>query len=212
MANIEKNFDGKPIPNGYVLVPFEFNELEAEVNGYDAANVRLLTVADKTLKVIYKAVPKEWAAIAKSQFNLIQNEVLGHYAVPNSFSMDGTRDEFEWEFTVTESTEESIVAAEDKAENIAAFTVVMESLIQKSPQLGLATILDLLGKKGADFATEMGVTHTKANDYHQAARDLIKQGLLNIDVNSLKSRRSPRHDEYLAKAYQLLDELLEFFH
>lgn len=212
MSKIKTDYTGKPIPEGYILVPFEVNPLEIEGDEVAAANVRTITLAGKNYKVLYKAIPREWVKVAKSQFNLVQNEDLGHYAVPDSFSMDGTRDEFEWEFAETASLEEDIIKAEEKAEKVQILADALEKLIERSPQLGLAVVLDLLGKKGEEFASEMGVTHNKANDYHTKAHELVTSGLCNIDFESLRTRRSPRHDEYLDKAYKLLDYLLELFH
>lgn len=208
MAKIEKDYNGQPIPEGYVLVPMEYNPLlfDGDKNAHE--NVRELLKAGRIFKVIYVAVPKEFAAISKSQFNFVQNEQLGHYDIPNSVSMDRVRDDFELEHATVKSTEEELIVGEEKAEKVAAFVAALEHLIEHSPQLGLAAVLDLLGKKGEEFAAEMGVTHNKANDYHNTASALINQGLTNVDIEAIRTRRSPRHKEYLKKAYRLLDELL----
>lgn len=208
MAKITTDYNGQPIPEGYVLVPMEYNPLFFDGNENAQANVRELLKAGRIFKVIYVAVPEEFAAISKSQFNFVQNEQLGHYDIPNSLSMDRLSDDFELEHATTKSAEEELIDSEEKAEKVAAFVAALEHLIEHSPQLGLAAILDLLGKKGEEFASEMGVTHNKANEYHNTVSSLINQGLTNVDIEAIRTRRSPRHEEYLAKAYKLLDELL----
>lgn len=209
MAKITADYDGKPIPEGHVLVPFEYNPLEVEDNEAAMANVRTILKAGRYFTVIYKAVPVEYAALAKSQFNLVQNEELGHYIPQNTVSMDEALKEYDLQFATVPSVEEAMLEAEQKAETINGFFETVEKLIERSPQLGLALILDILGKKGEEFAYEMGITHNKANEYHNKAHELLINGWKNIDFDALRTRRSPRHDEYLEKAYKLLDTLIE---
>lgn len=44
--------------------------------------------------MIYKAVSECWAKVARSALNLVENEELGHYDIPNSISMDKLFDKF----------------------------------------------------------------------------------------------------------------------
>ncbi len=90
------NYNGEAIRPDEVMVPFEYTDGDAE-NCTNTNCIKTVKMGGRNFKVIYKAVPQEWEKDAKSAFNLIQNEMLGHYAVPNSVSMDAVRDEYEWE-------------------------------------------------------------------------------------------------------------------
>ena len=88
-----RNFNGEAIKPNEVMVPFEYTELEAE-KVVNPECIRTIETAGQYFKVIYKAVPQEWAKRAKSAFNLVQNEALGHYGISNSVSMDMLEDEY----------------------------------------------------------------------------------------------------------------------
>lgn len=138
------------------MIPFEFKEGDAE-NITNAECIKTVRQGGRAFKVVYKAVPSEWEKEAKSAFNLIQNEELGHYAVPNSLSMDGARDEYELEFGKASSVESIIEEQETLAESICFFREKMLLLIEKAPKIGYAVLLTFSGSKGADFVLAMMV-------------------------------------------------------
>lgn len=87
-SEFKKNFNGEDIKPGEVMIPFEYTELDDE-NCTNRECIKTLTVGGRNFKVIYKAVPEEWAKRGTSALTLVQNEELGHYDVPNSVSMNG---------------------------------------------------------------------------------------------------------------------------
>ena len=92
MANkrytITANYNGESIKPGQVLVPVEYNELFVKTNCSNKDSIKIVYMGGRYFKVMYMAVDPEWQKTAKSQFNFIQHEQLGHYAIPNSVSLD----------------------------------------------------------------------------------------------------------------------------
>lgn len=60
-----RNFNGEAIKPNEVMVPFEYTELEAE-KVVNPECIRTIETAGQYFKVIYKAVPQEWAKRAKT--------------------------------------------------------------------------------------------------------------------------------------------------
>ena len=59
-SEFKKNFNGEDIKPGEVMIPFEYTELDDE-NCTNRECIKTLTVGGRNFKVIYKAVPEEWA-------------------------------------------------------------------------------------------------------------------------------------------------------
>ena len=138
VKGFKTNYNGEAIKPGEVMVPFEFTEDAENITNPDC--IKTVKLAGRAFKVVYKAVPSEWEKEANSAFNLIQNEELGHYAVPNSVSMDGARDEYGLEFGQAPSIEDIIEEQETLAESIRFFKEKMLLLIEKAPKIGLSLI------------------------------------------------------------------------
>ena len=158
--------------------------------------------------MVYKAVPSEWEKEAKSAFNLIQNEELGHYAVPNSVSMDGARDEYGLEFGQAPSIEDIIEEQETLAESIRFFKEKMLLLIEKAPKIGYAVLLIFNGTKGAAFSAKLHLGHDGANKVRQVADKILVDGLLNMDIAAVGCKKNNYTEVYREEALALLDEIL----
>ena len=204
------NYNGEAIRPDEVMVPFEYTDGAAE-NCTNTECIKTVKMGGRNFKVIYKAVPKEWEKAAKSAFNLIQNEMLGHYAVPNSVSMDAVRDEYELELGRTPSVEDTYMADEDMRETLNTFVELMHILIEKSAKIGYAVLLMHTGVKGEEFYSKMKLSRNPANLVQQQAQSILRGGLANSNVSDLKGYKNQYEEEYRAEAYKLLDEIVKMY-
>lgn len=213
MANQEKrfkaNYNGEPIKENEVMVPFEYSELDAEANCVNRECIRTITLGGKKFRVIYKAVPVEWAKKAVSALSLVENEDLGRYFKKGSVSMDALRDEYELELGITRSTEDEVMEQMELDETAHTFVDLIRGLIEKSPKLGYAVLLLNTDIRGEEFHSKMLLTHQPANRIRQQAEGILEEGLVNFDFSNIKCYKS-KHDEYYReRAYQLLDEIVK---
>ena len=205
-----RNFNGEAIKPNEVMVPFEYTELEAE-KVVNPECIRTIETAGQYFKVIYKAVPQEWAKRAKSAFNLVQNEALGHYSISNSVSMDMLEDEYGMALASAPSAEDLLMEQEDTNETVATFVELVSSVIEKSPKIGYAVLLLHTGVKGEEFYGKMRLTHGPANRVRQEAESILKDGLADFDVNSITGYKNQFNDVYKEEAYALLNAIVEMF-
>lgn len=205
-----ENYNGEAIRPDEVMVPFEFTDGDAE-NCTNTECIKTVKMGGRNFKVIYKAVPQEWEKDAKSAFNLIQNEALGHYDIPNSVSMDGLMDEYELELGKTPSVEDTVLADEDMKETLNTFVELMKTLIDKSAKIGYAVLLMHTGIKGEEFYGKMKLSRNPANLVQQQAESILKCGLAHLDVSNLKGYKNQHEEEYRTEAYKLLDEIVRMY-
>lgn len=215
MANRVKNgfkanYNGEAIRPDEVMVPFEYTDGDAE-NITNPDCIKTVKQAGRTFKVVYKAVPCEWEKAAKSAFNLVQNEQLGHYDIPNSVSMDGVKDEYELELGSTSSVEDAFMAEEDLNETLKTFVELMKTLIEKSAKIGYAVLLMHTGVKGEEFYGKMKLSRNPANLVQQQAESILRGGLAHLDVSDLKGYKNRYEDEYRVEAYKLLEEIMKMY-
>lgn len=203
-----RNYNGEAIKPNEVMIPFEYTELEAE-QVVNPECIKTIEVAGQYFKVIYKAVPEEWAKVGKSAFNLVQNEQLGHYDVPNSTSMDYMEDEFGMALGVSPSVEEEVMAAEELNEAIDTFVELVSSVIEKSPKIGYAVLLLHVGIKGEEFYGKMRLSHEPANRVRKEAEKILDGGLANFDVSSIKGYKNQYNEIYKTEAYALLKVIVD---
>lgn len=204
------NYNGEAIRPDEVMVPFEYTNGDAE-NCTNAECIKTVKMGGRYFKVIYKAVPQAWEKEAKSAFNLVQNEALGHYDVPNSVSMDGLMDDYKLELGRTPSVEDTVMEEEDMKETLNTFVKLVHTLIEKSAKIGYAVLLMHTGVKGEEFYGRMKLSRNPANLLQQQAQSILRGGLANIDINDLKGYRNQYEEEYRAEAYKLLDEIVKMY-
>ncbi len=205
-----KNYNGEALKAGEKMIAFEYTELDAE-NCTNTECIKTIRKAGRSFKVIYKAVPEEWEKDGKGAFNLKQNEELGHYDVPNSFSMDGTRDEYEEEFDAVPSVEELIVEKDEFNERLSFFKDTMFHLIEKAPKIGYGVLLAYSGSKGADFAAKLRLKHDAANNVRKVAQEILYNGLANLDIELIQCKKNQYTEVYDKEAHELLDKILRAF-
>lgn len=204
------NYNGEAIKLGEVMVPFPYSELDAE-NCVNPECIKTVSVGGRQFRVIYRAVPEEWASEARSALNLVENEELGHYAVSNSVSMDAVRDEFELELGEEASAEETMLAKETRAEILETFRRLLNDLIDKAPKLGYAVLLMHTGIKGAAFYESMRLTSFPGNRMRQQAEDILVNGLMKLDIQGIKCYRSKNDAYYREEASKLLERVIELY-
>lgn len=201
------NYNGEEIKPGEVMVPFEYTAGDAE-NCTNPDCVKTVKQGGRYFKVIYKAVPEEWAKDATSALNLVQNEELGHYAVPNSVSMDELQDEYEWNGDKNPAQNSPV---EDVVEALETFVELVQTLIEKSAKIGYAVLLMHTGIKGEEFYERMKLSHNPANLVQQQAESILHDGLANLNVDSIRCYRSKYDDQYRQEAYKLLDQIIKMY-
>lgn len=204
------NYDGHPIKEGEVMVPFPCGELDAE-SCVNKDCIKTLYQGGKSFKVIYRAVPGTWAKTANSALNLVQNEELGHYDVPDSISRDSVSDEYDLEFGTAPSAEEVVLRQNGLDETLAIFVNLVENLIEKSPKLGYAVMLVQTDVKGKSFYSKMRLTRDPANRIRQQAESILKDGLANFDIEGITCYRSKNDDAYRREALKLLNTFVAMY-
>jgi len=210
VKNFTANYNGEPIREGEVMVPFPYTELDAEccVNRECISSVKQ---GGRVFRVIYKAVPERWAKIARSALNLTENEDLGHYDIPNSVSADKLLDEFNMEVGVSPSAEDVMLSDDgrDLDDTLSTFADLVTSLISKSPKIGYAVLLLHSKIKGEEFYKRMRLTRDPANRIRQQAEVILEGGLMSFDIGGLKCYKSSHDDTYRKEALELLDHIIE---
>lgn len=204
------NYNGEAIQPGEVMIPFEYTDLDAELCT-NTECIKTVTVGGKKFKVIYKAVPEEWAKVGTSALNLVQNEALGHYTYEGSVSLDEQMDEHEFALASTESAEDSIIASQELDDALVVFVSLMKRLIEKSGKLGYAVLLTQSGVKGEEFYSKMKLTHNPANCVQQQAQRILQDGIANLNFGSIKGYKNKHEDEYKEEAYKLLDRIVGMY-
>ncbi len=211
----ERNYNGRTIQDDEVMVPFEYTQADADSGNYRNPDcVRTLKMRDKTFKVIYKAVPKEWAAEAKAAFNYVENEVLGHYQRKGCVSRDFTEERYELALGSAPSAEEEVMEKEHPTSPANTIIDLAEELIEKSPKHGLAFILMGLGVKGDRFAEAMHLSKTCANHVRDQVKDISPDRIHSfsqVKVDELKANRSSKAEYYRDTAYKCLDILIDTY-
>lgn len=204
------NYNGEAIRPDEVMIPFEYTDLDAEICTNPEC-IKTVKVGGRNFKVIYKAVPEQWAKVGTSALTLVQNEQLGHYSTPNSVSMDEMMDEYEMALGSTPSAEEEFTQEDELSESIQLFRDKVTELINKSPKMGYAVLLVISGYKGEPFYEAMLVCDRQARRLYNQASEIKNYGLINLDTNAISYSKSKHDEEYRQNALTLLDSFLSQF-
>lgn len=205
--NFKANYNGEPIGSNEVMIPFEYTELDAE-NCTNPECIRSVKQGGKSFRVIYKAVPSEFAKIGTSALSLKQNEDLGHYTYANSVSMDAVSDEHGLSLDSVPSAEECVMAALEFSDAAEKFRAVMSKLTEKHPGTAYAVLLLMEGIKGSEFHDRMRLTHNPANRVRKNAELILRNGLGNLDTDSLTGYKNKNDEYYRAEVRRLIARIL----
>lgn len=205
-----RNYNGEALKAGEKMIAFEYTELDAE-NCTNPECIKTIFKAGVGIKVIYKAVSEEWEKDGKAAFNLVQNEALGHYSIPNSFSIDDDRDTYEKESGLYASVEDQIVEKAEFDEKVEFFRERMLYFIAKAPKIAYGVLLVYSGSKGADFAAKLRLKREGANNVRKVAQGILYNGLMNLDVELVQCKKSRYTEIYDKEARELLRHILNEF-
>lgn len=208
---ITRNYNNEPLKPGEVLVPTMYDAAFVKANCTNPDCIKTITIAGRNFKVLYVAVPESVAKAAHSSFNLTLNEQLGHYAVPNSVSIDQLADDYDLDLAIVPSLEDMMIEQENKAETAAMFADLVHHIIDRSPKHGLAALLLLNNVKGAEFHEKMHLGHDAANTVRKQSEEFLKAGLANLNMDEFHVKHSKHSDYYREEAYRLLDALLKMY-
>lgn len=201
------NYNGEAIKPGETMVPFPCSDLDVKYC-VNKECVKTVKQGGKQFRVIYKAVPDEWAKVANSALNLVENEELGHYGIPNSVSLDELRDEYELEKAVAESAEDMMMKSERLREAKETFVYHASRLITANPKVGYAALLVYREIKGKEFYTKLRLNQPAASRVRHQAEDILSRGLLYFDADELHGYKSRLDETYREEALALLEEII----
>ena len=180
---ITRNYNNEPLKPGEVLVPTMYDAAFAKANCANPDCIKTITVAGRNFKVLYTAVPEAIAKAARSSFNLALNEQLGHYAVPNSVSIDQLADDYDLDPATVLSPEDMMIEQENKAETAAMFSDLVHHLIDRSPKHGLAALLLLNDVKEDNPFRDIIIKLSKNKNRIARADAVVKEALAYQHIN-----------------------------
>ena len=67
------------------------------------------------------------------------------------------------------------------------------------------------GSKGADFADRLRLKHEGANNVRKEAQEILKNGLMNLDIGEIHCKNNRYTDAYNKEAHELLEKIIKAF-
>lgn len=208
---ITRNYNSEELKPNEVLVPTMYDEAFAKACCTNPECIKTIPVGGKNFKVMYIAVPEEIASAARNSFNLAVNEQLGHYAVKNSVSPDQMTDDYDFDLASVPSAEDEVLERFERDETADLIADTLHHLIERSPKHGLAALLLINNIKGNEFHEKMHLGHDAANTVRRQTKEMMKQGLANIDIDEIRAKHSKHTEYYIKEANRLLDALLKAY-
>lgn len=205
------NYNGKPIPTGYVMVPTIPDDLDIECNVTNKSCIISLPIPGTAMstRAVLKAVPKSEEDLYRKQYNFWQNDQIGHFSQANTVSSDAAKDEYGIE-RGTNITPESIVIGKDNALKAA------HRLIDEAPSLAAGMYFKLSGLSGKAFMEAMHVEKSRSAKI-QEKLDIIFTKMIYEGAEAVKFKTNhTKNDEYYLTVLkehseELLDIILSFF-
>lgn len=210
-GKVLRNYDGRVLEPGEVLVAMDLGEDFIEVNVTNPDSIKIIKVGQSVRKVVFVAVPKEQEAISRSQLYFLQNEDNGKYRSKGEVSADAIKEGYDIETPDPLANVEATVEEKLSRENSAKiFEEAFTDLLATSPKLAYALLLVMQDTKGKEFSEMMKLGHECANNIRKEAERLYEVGLDNIDLSSFKEYKMKNTDYYRKAAEAALDHLLDF--
>ena len=205
------NYNGQPIPDGYVMVPTIPDDLDIECNVTNKACIKTLPIPGTTMSTltVLKAVPQSEEAMFRQQYNSWQNDQLGHFRQKNTVSMDEVKDKYGIERS-TDVTPESLTLGKSNA------LAAAHRLIDEAPSLAVGLYFKLTGKTGEDFMKAMKVEKSRSAVIQQNLEDIFTKMIFEgAEAVQFKTNRTKNDKYYLEvlkeHSEELLDIILSFF-
>lgn len=205
IATLGVNYDGRPLAPNEVLVLSHQDKLFISENVTNPDSIVPVTIPNtgKTVTAVLMAVDKQFANIARAQFNSWVNDYLGHNF--SKMTIESIEDRQERELPERGQS----CSAEDTVVSKRTFEDSIRTLIQCDPQSAYAALLKVLGYKGAEFDKEMHLGHNASNKATKKMERLLTELLAGKDIE-IKANNTQRTTDYRRKAEKILDELIEF--
>lgn len=203
------DYDGRPLEPNEVLVSLMMGEEFIRANVTNPDSIVHPTIGGKTVTAVLVAVDKSAVKIAKQQFNYDQNEEFGHYGHRMDYESIEDREERELPEYGQSPSAASIVY------DMELLMELMTTLIEKAPQLALASLLKLYGTEAQEFEERMHLAHNGANKAIRKAEEAITQMLSpdgDISVLPVKVNKTKNDDYYRAESKLLLDLIIRLYY
>ena len=206
------NYNGEALRPGEVLVRSPYEARLDRDSVTNRASLVTVSLAGRRVPAVLRAVPAEFAPVARAQFNSWQRDFLPKQ---EKLSLDHVLEAHGLDLT-------DAPAADDGSEEACALTEARQrlretaaALLERSPRHCLALLLMGLGYKGAAFAGRMRLKHDAASRVRRQilalAPDRISS-LAELDLEGLHVNRTGDTDYYRAEAEKALEELLRLYY
>lgn len=205
IATLGVNFDGRPLAPNEVLVLSHQDRLFMRENVTNPDSIVPVTIPNtgKTVTAVLIAVDRQFADIARAQFNSWVNDYLGH----NFSKMTTESIEDRQERKLPERGQSC--SAEDTVVSKRTFEDSIRTLIQCDPQSAYAALLKVMGYKGSEFDKEMELGHNASNKATKKMERLLTELLAGKDIE-IRANNTQHTTDYRRKAEKILNELIEF--
>ncbi|MCR5488358.1 MAG: hypothetical protein K6F35_12675 [Lachnospiraceae bacterium] len=205
------NYNGEPVPEGYVMVPTVPDDLDIKCNVRNKKCVISLPIPGTAMstRAVLRAVPESQAAIYRKQYNSWQNDQLRHFPQAHTVSSDAAKDAYGIERS-TDITPESIAVGKDNALKAA------QRLIDEAPSLATGMYFKLTGLSGKDFMEAMHVEKSRSAKIQENLKDIftkmIFEGAETVEFKANHTRNDAYYLGVLKEhSEELLDTILSFF-
>ncbi len=205
IATLGVNYDGRPLAPNEVLVLSHQDKLFISENVTNPDSIVPVTIPNtgKTVTAVLMAVDRQFADIARAQFNSWVNDYLGHNF--SKMTTESIEDRQERELPERGQS----CSAEDIVVSKRTFEDSIRTLIQCDPQSAYAALLKVMGYKGSEFDKEMQLGHNASNKATKKMEHLLTELLAGKDIE-IRANNTQRTTDYRRKAKKILDELIEF--
>lgn len=205
IATLGVNYDGRPLASNEVLVLSYQDKLFISENVTNPDSIVPVTIPNtgKTVTAVLMAVDRQFAGIARAQFNSWVNDYLGHNFSKMTTELIEDRQERELPERGQSCSAEDIVVSKRTFEDS------IRTLIQCDPQSAYAALLKVMGYNGAEFDKEMQLDHNASNKATKKMEHLLTELLAGKDIE-ISANNTQRTTDYRRKAEKILDELIEF--
>lgn len=212
-AKAPLNYNGQPLKPGEELVATIEDPLFIKDNVTNPGSITTINKGNAHVKVVLEAVPSEWVPFRKSAVNLVVNEINGRYSMKGKESCLSLEERMEsYDLDIEDPTVNIEAAYIKKEEEEAApqmFKQHFSKLLAKSPKHAYGVLLRMIGVDGSEFSQKMKLGRDQARIIRHEAEEILRVGLSNIDISSIKASNTKNTQHYLDEANAILNNLTD---
>lgn len=204
ISTLKVNYDGRPLAPNEVLVLSHQDKLFISENVTNPDSIVPVTIPNtgKTVTAVLMAVDKQFASIAKAQFNSWVNDYLGHnFSKMITESIEDRQERELPECGLSRSAEDKVIDKRGIEDSI-------RFLIQYDPQSAYAAMLKAIGYTGTEFEEKMQLKHNAASKAVCKMKSLLKALLAGEEVE-IKAISTKRTASYRREAEKILENLIK---